>query len=505
MNTTNINNLVNSLLRNYETSELEAKDSSTELSKDLWRTYSAFANTSGGIILLGISQSKETNKFLVTGVKNPEKLCAEIFTIAQNKNKVSLNLLENQDVQIHNINGVQIISIYVKEAEISQKPVFLNGEDNYKNVYIRKYEADCRTTPEEYRRFIRNSQDNIDGQLLSNYTIDDLDINSILEFKNIVSTRIPNRNYLQMENLDFLTEMGVFQIDRSDHRKAKLTLAGLLFLGKYDAIIQKLPHFHLEYLNKRCDESIRWKDRVSTGDLDYYNLNLFQFYKIVLEKLKTTIDEPFELDERCVRKSPTELYVALREALGNVIIHADYLDSGSNILITVEPLFYSFENPGTMKISKEQFFTGGKSSPRNNVLITFFRRMGASERAGSGGKEIYTVVEKNKFRAPELDVTLESTSLKLWCAAPENSYTEYDDNTKTVLLFIKDNYRAQIKDLKSNTKLSKHYIYKALSILLDDNIIYVGGEGRATTYYWNPTAIERVANAKTISKLLLGK
>ena len=500
-----ITKIINQLMENYETSELEAKDSSNELSKDLWKTYSAFANTSGGIILLGVSQHKITHKFSITGVKSAEKLVAEIYTIAQNKNKVSLNLLDNQDVQIHNINGTKIISIYVREATISQKPIFLNGEDNYKQVYIRKYESDCRATPEEYRRFIRNAQDNTDDQLLSNYTIEDLDTSSILEFKNILHTRVPSKNYLQKENMDFLTEMGVFQIDRDDHRKLKLTLAGLLFLGKYDAIIQKLPHFHLEYLNKRCDSSMRWKDRVSTGDLDYDNLNLFQFYKIVLEKLKTTIDEPFELDERCVRKSPTELYVALREALGNVIIHADYLDSDSNILITVEPLFYSFENPGTMKISKEQFFTGGKSNPRNNILITFFRRMGASERAGSGGKEIFNVVEKNNFRAPELEVTLESTSLKLWCAAPENSYEEYDEKTKPVLFYIKENFCAKLKDLRDNTNLSDHHIHKAIKILLENEIIYVIGKGKATTYYWNPTALERVARAKFLSNMVLGK
>jgi ATP-dependent DNA helicase RecG len=131
--------------------------------------------------------------------------------------------------------------------------------------------------------------------------------------------------------------------------------------------------------------------------------------------------------------------------------------------------------------------------------------MGASERAGSGGKEIFNVVERNNFRAPDLDVTLESTSLKLWCAAPENAYIEYNENIKPVLFYIKENYHAKMKDLKDNTGLSDHHIHKAIKTLLDDDIIYVVGKGRATTYYWNPTAIERVANAKTISKILLGK
>ena len=121
------------------------------------------------------------------------------------------------------------------------------------------------------------------------------------------------------------------------------------------------------------------------------------------------------------------------------------------------------------------------------------------------GKEIFNVVEKNNFRAPELEVTLESTSLKLWCAAPENSYEEYDEKTKPVLFYIKENFCAKLKDLRDNTNLSDHHIHKAIKILLEDEIIYVIGKGKATTYYWNPTALERVARAKILSNMVLGK
>ena len=497
-----LNKILFDLSNSKEGAYLEFKESYKEIPREFWKTYSAFANTSGGFILLGVRETAD-NSLLITGVEDAEKLIKNLVTTAQNKNKVSVNLISNEDISVHDIGENKIIAVYIREASISQKPVYLNGEDNYSNVYIRKYEGDCHATQEEYRRFIRNTQDNIDEELLNNYNIEDLDERSILEFKNIINLRYPSKNYLSLDNLTFLIEMGIFQIDRNDGRKPKLTLAGLLFLGKYDAIRQRLPHFHLEYFNKRCDPSARWKDRVSTGDLDYHDLNLFQFYKIVLEKLKTTIDEPFELDQRCVRKSSAELDVALREALANSVIHADYLDAGDNITITVEPLFYTFLNPGTMKISKAQFFIGGQSKPRNNMLISFFRRMGASERAGSGGKEIFDVVEKNKFRSPELETDIDKTYLKLWCASPESSYNEYSENTRKVLLFIREKQYVKISDLKANIKLTSYQIYKALNELLEDKLITTYGKSRATTYIWQLTTVEKVAQAQKIRNMLM--
>lgn len=132
--------------------------------------------------------------------------------------------------------------------------------------------------------------------------------------------------------------MGLFRIDRNDGRKWKLTLAGLLFLGTEEAILSRIPHFHLDYLNKRGNNA-RWSDRVSSGDLNYQNLNIFKFYSIVLNKLFLTIREPFELDKKAIRKSSAELEIIIREALVNMLVHADYLDSETAIRAEVHDFF----------------------------------------------------------------------------------------------------------------------------------------------------------------------
>ena len=70
------------LLSKTESSNSEFKKSSTKLSKDIWETYSAFANTHGGYIVLGVEEPLPHN-FNVIGVSNPQKVIEGIKTIKQ--------------------------------------------------------------------------------------------------------------------------------------------------------------------------------------------------------------------------------------------------------------------------------------------------------------------------------------------------------------------------------------------------------------------------------------
>lgn len=487
------------LLENHENENIEFKESFIKLSKDFWPTYSAFANTAGGYIVLGIAEPVPY-QYEVSGVKNHKKLLDDLFNTAANKDKVNHNQLNKNNIEIFEDDGKVVISIYIAELPVNQKPLYLNK--NISNTYIRKNTGDYLATEEEIRRFMRNASDNIDGELLDGYTIEDLDIESILAFKNIVHLRKPEGRYLAMDNSEFLKSMGLFRIDRNDGRKWKLTLAGLLFLGTEEAILSRIPHFHLDYLNKRGNNA-RWSDRVSSGDLNYQNLNIFKFYSIVLNKLFLTIREPFELDKKAIRKSSAELEIIIREALVNMLVHADYLDSETAIRAEVHDFFYTFTNPGTMKIPQEQFFVGGHSEPRNNTLITFFKKMGASEKEGGGGREIFTITQNNRFRIPELDVTLKSTFLKIWLASPEDSYPDFSEKTRTVFLYIKENYSVKMKEIEKNTKISYHFVRKALQELLDLDLIEMTGKGKATKYTWKPSKIERFAAVESIKNAIM--
>lgn len=82
---------------------LECKKAEGQLPKSVWETYSSFANTVGGTILLGISENlSETNpekRFEVTGVADPKKMKKDLFDTL-NSNKVNRNILTDSDAEI---------------------------------------------------------------------------------------------------------------------------------------------------------------------------------------------------------------------------------------------------------------------------------------------------------------------------------------------------------------------------------------------------------------------
>jgi predicted HTH transcriptional regulator len=80
------------------------KDGKGALPKDFWETYSAFANTYGGDILLGVRE-KKNHRFEVVGVEDTVKVLNDLWTSLNNPQKVSANLLTESMVQVLEIEG----------------------------------------------------------------------------------------------------------------------------------------------------------------------------------------------------------------------------------------------------------------------------------------------------------------------------------------------------------------------------------------------------------------
>jgi len=126
-----------------ENDDLEFKSAKGGLPKSLWETYSAMANASGGIILLGVEDNG-----VITGLNDVAKLTTDFWNTLNNRGKVNLNLLSNDDVMTVEKNGAFVLAIHIPRATRYQRPVFL-GQNPLTGTYRRNYEGDYHCTEQE--------------------------------------------------------------------------------------------------------------------------------------------------------------------------------------------------------------------------------------------------------------------------------------------------------------------------------------------------------------------
>lgn len=136
-----------------EDGHIEAKEALGGLPESLWETYSAFANASGGVILLGVGENPDKS-FRILELLDPRELIDEFWAILRDPDLVSVNLLTETDVQVLRDEGKCIVAIFVPEASPSQKPVHLL-RDPWRHSYRRVGEADKRCAKEEVEEMLR--------------------------------------------------------------------------------------------------------------------------------------------------------------------------------------------------------------------------------------------------------------------------------------------------------------------------------------------------------------
>lgn len=143
-----------------EDNRREVKRANGGLPIALWETYSSFANTYGGVIILGIKESDDKS-WKTTGLKkaDKEKLLDNFWNLIHNSQKVNINLLAENDVETYEVREDLIIVIHVPMAKREQKPIFINN-DMFGGTFRRDHTGDYHCTRLQVKAMLRDQTDN---------------------------------------------------------------------------------------------------------------------------------------------------------------------------------------------------------------------------------------------------------------------------------------------------------------------------------------------------------
>ena len=380
-----------------EDNRREVKKAKSGLPASLWETYSAFANCYGGVIILGVRERTD-GSWEATGLENADKLRKEFWDTINNSNKVSINLLTDNDVNIYEVSGGLIMVITVPRANREQRPVYING-DIFKGTFRRNWEGDYHCTPSEVRAMLRDqTEQTMDMKILEDWSVSDLNQESVQAYRNLHRSWKPGHVWEMLENQEYLKNIGAAAKSKIDG-KIHPTAAGMLMFGNEYDIVREFPEYFLDY-RENLDPTIRWTDRLQSSSGEWSG-NVFDFYFRVYNKIIKDVKVPFKMAGG-VRIDDTPVHKALREALANCLVNTDfYVPRG--VVIKKENDLLIFENPGYIRTGKEQMRKGGESDPRNKGLMKMFNLINIGERAGSGVPDIFKTWEQEGWVEPIIE------------------------------------------------------------------------------------------------------
>ena len=276
-----------------QVAEYDNESENTEY-KQLWRSeflkvISAFANTSGGVLHIGLDDRGKP-----VGLRNTKKLLEDIPNIIRNK----LGVVPS--IQLRNEDGKEVIDIAVL---LSSVPISFNGK-----YYVRSGSTVQELSGNELAEFLLKALNySWDEQIEKDATVDDLCTDTLDEFKKLAQERLPSiaaeSNYTTiLQKLKLL-------------KNGKLTKAAVLLFAKDP--------------QKFCLQSVvkigKFQSPTIVQTTDVVEGNLFNQLNASMDILQTKYllrNISFEgLYRRDILEYP---YEALREVIINAIIHRDY-------------------------------------------------------------------------------------------------------------------------------------------------------------------------------------
>ena len=208
-------------LNEIEWDDFEVKEASGGLPKSMWETVSAFSNTAGGWIILGVHEDKENNvsTFEIVGVDKPEKMEQDLMSTLRSTSKFNVPILGR--IYRLEFDGKVVFAVHIPPSDC--KPVYMNN--NLSHTFIRVGSGDQRATDIEIGILLREKTFGSKSEMaVPGTSLDDLNANSIETYRRRLQRFNPELEFNSLGHYEFCEQTGI-------SNNGVLTFGGLLTFG----------------------------------------------------------------------------------------------------------------------------------------------------------------------------------------------------------------------------------------------------------------------------------
>jgi ATP-dependent DNA helicase RecG len=347
------------ILKNGEGTLVEFKQS---VSSAMGRELSAFANTAGGKIFIGID---DNNKII--GCKLTNKVKSQIQDIANNcdpKIAVNIGTFKYRDKEI-----IMVIVPESKDKPVQCKEGFFLREGANSQKMTRDEIFYWAQRTRKIRCEIQRRQDFKYPQ----------DFNEEIFYELLERMNVTMGGNCE----DLLHNLGFG--DYENEHSFIFNNAGIMFFGKKRDL----------YIRQVYVTCVLYKgiDKIKIIDRKDFRTGLVRDYENAFQFLQQHLRLEYVIEGGGPRKEIPEIpYEALKEALLNAIIHRDYFEIGARVMVEIFDDRVEISNPGELLFERKYF--GRKSVARNPVIFDIFNRLDLVEKVGTGIKRIISAVEE---------------------------------------------------------------------------------------------------------------
>ncbi|MGH3281447.1 MAG: ATP-binding protein [Trebonia sp.] len=341
--------------------DVEVKAAVGGLPKSLRETVSAFSNTHGGAIVLGLA---EASGFAAVRLANPAKLAADLASMCSSEMEPSVRPL----IRVHQFEGEHVVIAEIPELDPAQKPCFYIGAGITKGSFIRVSDGDRRLSSYEVQIMLSSrGQPRDDEQAVPGTGIGELDRVAIDALISRLRVSRPFA-FKDLEHVAVLRRAKVLVPGRDGEDVVSLT--GLLALGAYPQ--EHFPQLMITFVHYPTAEGTR-----AAGERFLDNVIIEGPVPVMVRDALAAIRRNMSRRAVIAGAGRQDIWeypeTALREAIVNALVHRDLsaAASGTQVQIEMYPDRLLIRNPGGLfgPVTVDSLGEEGISSARNATLI----------------------------------------------------------------------------------------------------------------------------------------